>query len=400
MPRRKPQGWPAYMVAKRLRGGVTGYYWAPPTWALKKDCPLTREALDTDYAEAKRRCDEVLNPQLQGWMKRGDVGERSPRLEPGTFDWMVATFKRSPKYAGLPPKTRRSYDAALALIGNHIVKDSRRVGSFSLKAITGAVVDKLYVKLLTRDDGTERRRTVNLAMAVARRAWNVARRASADRVPLENPFERMGLKYRPKQTQPVTREELMRLVAAADAAAAPSIGTACMISFYWLLRQSDCLKLAWGSYRPADTPGVARLVHHKTGQPVEVPLFDDDGTTLFPELCDRLDASRRLGSVIVMRDQPDRFRKVHLPWKLDHFRHAFAEIREAAGLEDSVTFMGLRHGGLTEGADVGLSDAQMRALSGHQTAAALLRYSQATSRQRKVGARLRRDGTKQGNLSE
>ena len=203
-------------------------------------------------------------------------------------------------------KTRRSYDAALALIGNHLVKDSRRVGSFSLKAITGAVVDKLYVKLLTRDDGTERRRTVNLAMAVARRAWNVARRASADRVPLENPFERMGLKYRPKQTRPVTREELMRLVAAADAAAAPSIGTACMISFYWLLRQSDCLKLAWGSYRPADAPDVARLVHHKTGEPVGVPLFDDDGTTLFPELCDRLDASRRLGSMIVMRDQPDR----------------------------------------------------------------------------------------------
>ena len=66
----------------------------------------------------------------------------------------------------------------------------------------------------------------------------------------------------------------------------------------------------------------------------------------------------------------------------------------------SVTFMGLRHGGLTEGADVGLSDAQMRALSGHRTAAALLRYSQATSRQRKVGARLRRDGTKRDNLSE
>jgi hypothetical protein len=114
-------------------------------------------------------------------------------------------FRGSPKYSGLPAKTRKSYDAALVLIGDHVVKDGRRVGSFGLKAITGAVVDKLYAKLLRREDGTERRRTVNLAMAVARRAWNVARRASADRVPLENPFERMGLKYRPKQTRPVTR---------------------------------------------------------------------------------------------------------------------------------------------------------------------------------------------------
>jgi hypothetical protein len=101
-----------------------------------------------------------------------------------------------------------------------------------------------------------------------------------------------------------------------------------------------------------------------------------------------------------MRDQPDARRKVHLPWKLDHFRHAFAEIRKSAGLDASVTFMGLRHGGLTEGADVGLSDAHMRALSGHRTAAALLRYSQATSQQRKVGARLRRDGTKRDEMSE
>lgn len=144
----------------------------------------------------------------------------SPRLEPGTFDWMVATFKRSPKYIDLPAKTRKSYDDALALIGDHVVKDGRRVGSFSLKAISGAVVDKLHAKLLTRQDGTERRRTVNLAMAVARRAWKVARRAS-DRVPLENPFERMGLTYCPRQTRPVTRDEMMKLVEAADVVTLP-----------------------------------------------------------------------------------------------------------------------------------------------------------------------------------
>jgi hypothetical protein len=123
MPRRKSPGWPVYMVAKRLRGGITGYYWAPPTWALKKGCQMNREALGSDYAEAKRRCDELLNPQLHAWMRRGEVGEVSPRLEPGTFDWMVATFKRSPKYIDLPAKTQKSYDDALALIGDHVVKD-------------------------------------------------------------------------------------------------------------------------------------------------------------------------------------------------------------------------------------------------------------------------------------
>ncbi|MET0482029.1 MAG: hypothetical protein ABWZ27_03830, partial [Aestuariivirgaceae bacterium] len=91
---------------------------------------------------------------------------------------------------------------------------------------------------------------------------------------------------------------------------------------------------------------------------------------------------------------------VHRPWKVSNFAKHVANIRVAAGLDSAVTFMGLRHGGLTEGANAGLSDAQMRALSGHRTTAALLRYSQATSEQRKVGARLRRDGTKRGDLSE
>jgi hypothetical protein len=49
--------------------------------------------------------------------------------------------------------------------------------------------------------------------------------------------------------------------------------------------------------------------------------------------------------------------------------------------------MGLRHGGNVEGAEAGLTDAQLRALSGHRTTAALLRYARATEKQRLAGAR-------------
>ena len=33
--RRKPEGWPKLMVAKRLKSGATAYYWDPPTWSKK-----------------------------------------------------------------------------------------------------------------------------------------------------------------------------------------------------------------------------------------------------------------------------------------------------------------------------------------------------------------------------
>ena len=107
------------------------------------------------------------------------------------------------------------------------------------------------------------------------------------------------------------------------------------------------------------------------------------------------------GTLIVTRDKPDRLRKVHLPWSRYYFGHRVAAIRAAAGIDSDVKFMGLRHGGNVEGADAGLSDAQLRALSGHRTTAALLRYAQATEKQRVVGARIRRDArTKKDGLSK
>jgi hypothetical protein len=129
MPRRKPLGWPRYMVARRLRSGATAYYWTIPSWAKQNGCTLAIEALGTDYAEAKNRCDELLNPQLDAWRKREEIALPSDRAVPGTFDWMVAVYKSSPLYRKLPARTRKSYDAALRLASQHKLKDGRNFGS-------------------------------------------------------------------------------------------------------------------------------------------------------------------------------------------------------------------------------------------------------------------------------
>jgi hypothetical protein len=104
---------------------------------------------------------------------------------------------------------------------------------------------------------------------------------------------------------------------------------------------------------------------------------------------------------------PDPRRKVHLPWMTggkNPMRYVQAEVRRicrAAGLPDDITFTSFRHGGHTEGADSDLTDAQMRALGGHKSTAALLRYTKETDKQRQTGARKRLENrTKKGNLSE
>ena len=115
MPRRKPLGWPRYMVTRQLKSGAIAYYWVIPSWAKKEGCTFKIEALGIDYANAKKRCDELLNPQLDAWRKREEIAVPSHHSVPGTFDWMIAIYKSSPLYRKLPakpasPMTRR-YDS-------------------------------------------------------------------------------------------------------------------------------------------------------------------------------------------------------------------------------------------------------------------------------------------------
>ena len=99
--------------------------------------------------------------------------------------------------------------------------------------------------------------------------------------------------------------------------------------------------------------------------------------------------------LIVMRYKPDRRTKTYLPWKENYFRQRIAEVRAAAGIDPAVKFMGLRHGGNTEGADVDRTDAQLRALSGPKTTAMTMLYAKQTMKQRREGARRRENKTSQ-----
>jgi hypothetical protein len=223
------------------------------------------------------RCDELLNPRFDAWRKREDT--TLPVDQISTFDWMVAIYKSSPRYQKLPAKTRKSYDAALKLASQHPLKDGRKFGMLSLDSITPGAADRLFAKLKERPDGGERVRTAVLSVTVCKRAWNIARRDKPKIVPWINPFDKMELTYEPKPTRPVTHDELVRFVMAADEAGDCSLGTAAMIAYYWLQREEDIIaRLSWNHYRPADLPHVARIFHHKTRKLVDIPLYDEDGT--------------------------------------------------------------------------------------------------------------------------
>ena len=365
MPRRKPAGWPDLMTEKRLSTGAIAYYWAPPSRAKKAGYMVTSEALGTDYGEAKKRCDDVLNPHYKSWLNQG-AKTASSNLRAGTFDWMVSIYKASPKYTKLPAETKSSYDRVLGLVSRHQLADKRSVGFLPLNVITPAVADKLFEKLKINPRGGERIRTAVLAMRICSRAWKVAKRAFS-RFP-DNPFEKIGLTYAAQPTKLFQYDDLMKFVAAADAAGHRSVGTAAMIAFFWLQREVDILsRLAWSQYRPADAPDLVRIFHHKTGAPVDMPLLDEEGNDLWPDLTTRLDGSNRYGILIVTRDGPDRFRGIRLPWKKRHFLRTVAKIRKAAEIDPDIKFMGLRHGGNTEGGDADRNECDLESAGARRT---------------------------------
>ena len=85
MPKRKPAGWPKYMVDKKLKSGLTAYYWGAPSWAKPAGCTMGSISLGTDYGAAKERCDTVINPQFDAWRTKGEVSAEQVSNH-GTFD--------------------------------------------------------------------------------------------------------------------------------------------------------------------------------------------------------------------------------------------------------------------------------------------------------------------------
>ena len=66
------------------------------------------------------------------------------------------------------------------------------------------------------------------------------------------------------------------------------------------------------------------------------------------------------------------------------------EIIRAAGLREELSFESFRHGGLTEGADADMTDAELRAAGRHRSARQLPTYAKRTRLQLISGAKKRR----------
>ena len=392
---------PRYVRRKPLKGRW-GYFFEPPTCARKAGCPVEAEALGPDYRAAVERAETILLPQFDAWWR--GTGDQSAPAGP-SLDWVFAEYRADRRYTRLDVRTKRNHEVGFRLIGGYVMKDGRKLGTMPLASITTRVIDALYEKLLvvkeTNADGNlierERRTTVNHAMKSCRRAWNVARRRNPDKVPTLNPFAQMGLESSDRETPTAGYAELQSFRKQAVEMGLPSLATAALIGWEWLQRETDI----FGSfdvthYRPKERPNAVRVVHEKTREENWIPLFDDNGMPLYPELMAELDAIKRqrIGGLMLRRDWGTR-----APWPtwptpeeidLTHMSRKTKGVIRAAGLRDELTFTSFRHGGFTEAAESDLTEFEIRAQGRHKSAKVLPRYAKRTMKQVMEGARKRR----------
>ena len=97
-------------------------------------------------------------------------------------------------------------------------------------------------------------------------------------------------------------------------------------------------------YRPKERPNTVRVLHEKTNEENWMPLFDDNGVPLYPELMSELDAIKRdrIGGLMLTP-------RLGRPWPvadmaeagqpdLTHMSRKVKEVIRAAGLRDELTF--------------------------------------------------------------
>ena len=411
-PPRSAQRLPRYVQRKPLKNGW-GFFFNVPTWARKAGCPVKNEPLGTDYDTMVQRAETVLLPAFDSWRSGGaSDASVSSVVAPGTLDWVFAEYRGDRRFTKLDRMTRRNHEVGFSLVGGYVLKDGRRLGQAKLAQITTVISDMVYEKLLVvteRDaDGNvitrERRTTVNHAMKTCRRAWNIAARRNPGKLPLVNPFSKMGLRSSDRETPTATYEELQAFRAKAVEMGFASLATAALLAWEWLQREEDIFgTFDVVHYRPKERPNTVRVKHEKTGEENWVPLFDDKGVPLYPELMKELDALKRerIGGLMLRRDWGDR-----IPWlaesgDLSWMREKTKNIIRAAGLRDALSFTSFRHGGFTEAADADLTDAEIRAQGRHKSAKVIPRYAKRTMRQVEAGAKKRRaTRTDGGHLSE
>jgi integrase len=341
-----------------------------------------KQPLGTNQEEAFRIANETLLPALDAFMKDKEVivVEAGPRA--GANDELFDRWKQDPTFTVLKPRTIVGYTKHLDIAANHVFRSGpakcRRFGELAIKE-----VDVLLARLLvdevaqvTNEDPAtgavivrKRETTAQHVRATLSTCYSAMLSVHPD-VPFANPFTKgRRRKHKKKKTYYASIENLAAFDYFAREAGFPNMGTLALAAFELEMRvESIATKLDCAHYKPADRPDQILITHWKTGEERWVFLNDVDGAPLYAALEARLDHLKgdRTSGILIPKDKTPDCAWARPDKPLGRFYKIFRIIADRANLPKACSFTSFRHGGITEGAEAGLTEHELMALSGHK----------------------------------
>ena len=276
-------------------------------------------------------------------------------IDAGTVRGLVATYKKTNAWTALRDNSKITYtmlfEKALDVrLGNANVS----VGEMHHSNFKAMHAEALYHYL--KEHVSEHR--ANHTMKVFRRVWTVAEKKGFVR---GNPFAQMGLRSLPDRIVLWEPEQVMHFIKTADEAGYWSIGTLALLCYDLCQRPGDMKRLTWSKFDGE----YFDFVQEKTKERVTIPAS--------PRLLQRLHGINGEATDHILK-----YEATGKPYgRFDYYKIA-ARIRKMAGLPSHLQIRDLRRTGATEMAEAGVTEDELRSVTGHRSRGVLNAYVRPT----------------------
>jgi len=345
------------------------FYWVAPRkyvalgYAIRRERLTGRAGDDLDDLRAME-CRQHTRRMLEHF---GQLSQ-----EPGTWGWIIAKWKVDPhaRYLKIKGNTRTGYDHLLD-------RWAQTIGRKPVSAMTyeaaGQIVTGMEADGRSQDDMA---RMFGILRTIARYAAATRMTGARDVVDALGMFRFEGGKLR---SVAATRDQVMQIIAAADAKGLHAFGTGVLIQWTYALRAVDVR----GQWLPAkvDEGGIWRSTGGRRvrwGDGLTWGMFTSDLTSFrkvisktakaMPEAME-YDVTDQVRSRLLQIGQgvgPVILSAHGRPYDVSSWTRTWARLRTQCGIPDDVKMMDVRAGAITEAKSMGLDPYAIRDMAGHR----------------------------------
>lgn len=316
-----------YLHKRRYKGQDLLYWYPKKEYLVGGEwvkCPFEGGEIKS-IAEA-----EDLNAQLKEW--RNSAVKYKQLYAHGTVGWLIAQYKKSPRYDELAPNTKKLYNW-------HFPEIERVFGDRLAKIITRQHAAAFYHSF------SAHKHKASKMVQVARIIFAFGRDIGIFN---ENPFEKLRVRKGDSRETVWTTEMLELAKAKAVQMGMSSIALAIQMGMDTGQRPGDLRLLTWNRYNGL----TIKLRQTKTKAWVEVPIM--------AELRTMLNKADKTSPVILITEATGK------PYTKDMLSHRIRDVLRAAEIPDHIQFRDLRRTAVVRLAEHGCDIPEICAITGHR----------------------------------